>query len=133
MPLLVISDGAPGLIKAIDECFPKSRRQRCLVHKLRNIANKFPKEGLQELLPKIKSIYYQSDREVAIIAATHLIDQFFDKYPAAMRCFQDDLDHCLSFMEFPAGHHRHIRSTNLLERCFLEQKRRTKVIPRFLK
>jgi putative transposase len=132
MPLLVISDGAPGLIKAIDECFPKSKRQRCLVHKLRNIANKLPKEGIQQLLPQIKSVYYQTDRDVAIIAATHLIDKFSNKYPAAIKCFQDDFDNCLSFMEFPAGHHRHIRTTNLLERCFLEQKRRTKVIPRFL-
>ena len=120
MPLLVISDGAPGLIKAIDECFPKSKRQRCLVHKLRNIANKLPKEGIQQLLPQIKSVYYQTDREVAMIAATHLIDKFSNKYPAAIKCFQDDFENCLSFMEFPAGHHRHIRTTNLLERCFLE-------------
>jgi len=132
MPLLVISDGAPGLIKAINGCFPKSKRQRCLVHKLRNIANKLPKEGIQQLLPQIKSVYYQTDRDVAMIAATNLIDKFSHKYPAAIKCFQDDFDNCLSFMEFPAGHHRHIRTTNLLERCFLEQKRRTKVIPRFL-
>ena len=132
MPLLVISDGAPGLIKAIDECFPKSKRQRCLVHKLRNIANKLPNEGIHEMLPQIKSVYYQTDREVAVIAATNVIDKFSNKYPAAIKCFQDDLNNCLSFMEFPAGHHRHIRTTNLLERCFLEQKRRTKVIPRFL-
>jgi putative transposase len=132
MPLLVISDGAPALIKAIDESFPKSKRQRCLVHKLRNIANKLPKEGIQQLLPQIKSVYYQTDRDVAMIAATHLIDKFSNKYPAAIKCFQDDFENCLSFMEFPAGHHRHIRTTNLLERCFLEQKRRTKVIPRFL-
>jgi transposase-like protein len=132
MPLLVTSDGAPGLIKAIDECFPKSKRQRCLVHKLRNIANKLPKEGIQQLLPQIKSVYYQTDRDVAMIAATNLIDKFSNRYPAAIKCFQDDFDNCLSFMEFPAGHHRHIRTTNLLERCFLEQKRRTKVIPRFL-
>ena len=132
MPLLVISDGAPGLIKAIDECFPKSKRQRCLVHKQRNIANKLSKQGIQELLPQIKSVYHQTDRDVAIIAATNLIEKFSNKYPAAIKCFQDDFDNCLSFMEFPAGHHRHIRTTNLLERCFLEQKRRTKVIPRFL-
>src|SRR5262249_624734 len=36
-PLLVISDGAPGLIRAIEECFPRSERQRCLAHKLRNL------------------------------------------------------------------------------------------------
>ena len=132
MPLLVISDGAPGLIKAIDECFPKSKRQRCLVHKLRNIANKLPQQGIDELLPKIKNVYYQSDKEVARIAAAKVIEAYAATYPTAIKCFQDDLENCLHYMDFPNGHHRHIRSTNLLERCFLEQRRRTKVIPRFL-
>jgi transposase-like protein len=132
MPLLVVSDGAPGLIKAIDDCFPKSKRQRCLVHKLRNIANKLPQAGIHELMPKIKNCYYQHDRKLAIIAATEIIDQFADTYPAAIKCFQDDIDACLKHMEFPAGHSKYIRTTNLIERCFEEQKRRTKVIPRFL-
>jgi len=132
MPLLVIGDGAPGLIRAIQECYPKSKRQRCLVHKLRNIANKLPKNVIGEIMPKIKSIYYQTDREVALIAATRLIDDYSDKYPSAIQCFQDDLESCLNFMEFPSGHHRYIRTTNLIERTFLEQKRRTKIIPRFM-
>lgn len=132
MPLLIISDGAPGLIKAIDECFSKSNRQRCLVHKLRNIANKLPKAGIDELMPKIKNVYYQTDREIAMLAATKLIENYADMYPAAMKCFQEDIDACLNHMDFPAGHHKYIRTTNLIERCFQEQKRRTKVIPRFL-
>ena len=132
MPLLVIGDGAPGLIRAIQECYPKSKRQRCLVHKLRNIANKLPKNVIHEIMPKIKSIYYQTDREVALIAATRLIEEYADQYPSAIKCFQDDLESCLNFMEFPSGHHRYIRTTNLIERAFEEQKRRTKVIPRFM-
>lgn len=132
MPLLVISDGAPGLIKAIEDCFPKSKRQRCLVHKLRNIADKLSRQGMDELLPKIKNVYYQTDKEVALIAATKVIETYSEKYPSAIKCFQDDLESCLAHLDFPMGHHRHIRSTNLIERCFLEQKRRTKVIPRFL-
>ena len=132
MPLLVIGDGAPGLIRAIQECYPKSKRQRCLVHKLRNIACKLPKNVIQDIMPKIKSVYYQTDREVALIAATRLIEEYSDQYPSAIKCFQDDLESCLNFMEFPSGHHRYIRTTNLIERAFLEQKRRTKVIPRFM-
>jgi putative transposase len=132
MPLLVISDGAPGLIRAIQECYPKSKRQRCLVHKLRNIASKLPKNVIHEIMPKIKSVYYQTDREVALIAASHLIEEYSDTYPSAIKCFQDDLESCLNFMEFPSGHHRYIRTTNLIERAFLEQKRRTKIIPRFM-
>lgn len=131
-PLLVTSDGAPGLIRAIEECFPQSKRQRCLAHKLRNIANKLPKDAACEILPKVKNVYYQTNREVAMLCATTLVEEYAEKYPAAIKCFQDDLESCLNHIDFPAGHHKHIRTTNLLERAFVEQKRRTKVIPRFL-
>jgi len=132
MPLLIISDGAPGLIKAIEECFPESRRQRCLAHKLRNIANKLPANAIDEIMPKVRAVYYQSNRKIAKIYATKLIEEYAEAYPAALKSFQQDLDSCLAYMDFPEGHHKHIRTTNLLERCFVEQKRRTKVIPRFL-
>jgi transposase-like protein len=132
MPLLVISDGSPGLIRAIEECLPRSKRQRCLVHKLKNIANKLPQSVLEEVMPKVKNVDYQTDRQVAMLCATQIIDEFSDKYPAAMKCFQQDLECCLNPIDFPAGHHKHIRTTNLIERAFAEQKRRTKVIPRFL-
>jgi len=132
MPLLIVSDGAPGLIKAIEECFPESKRQRCTVHKLRNIANKLPQNILEELMPKIRNVFSQTDKEIALMCAAKIIDEYAQKYPSAIKCFQEDLDSCLNFMLFPAGHHKHIRTTNLLERAFVEQKRRTKIIPRFL-
>lgn len=132
MPLLITSDGSPGLIKAIETCFPESRRQRCLVHKLRNIASKLPQYALDEVMPAIRTVYYQQDREIAMMYATKIIEDHASSYPSAIKCFQEDLENCLSHMEFPAGHHKYIRTTNLLERCFEEQKRRTKVIPRFL-
>lgn len=132
MPLLVSADGAPGLIKAIQECFHQSRRQRCLAHKLRNIAGKLPREALAEVMPKIRAIFSQTDREIALLSVAKLVEEYAAIYPAAMKCLQEDLEACLSFMDFPAGHHKHIRTTNLLERCFEEQSRRTKVIPRFL-
>lgn len=132
MPLLITSDGAPGLIRAIQECFPDSKRQRCMVHKLRNIANKLPKDAIADIMPKVKTIYNQTDREVAMSCAIALVEDYTEKYPAAIKCFQDDLECSLNHIDFPPGHHRYIRTTNLLERAFGEQKRRTKVIPRFL-
>ena len=131
IPLLVVSDGAPGLIKAIVECFPESKRQRCLFHKLGNIRNKLPEEAIAEVLPKIKSGYYQTDPEIAKLYAAKLIDVYANKYPSAIKCFQEDFEACIQHMFFPAGHQKHITTTNLLERAFVEQKRRTKVIPRF--
>ena len=132
MPLLVVSDGSPGLIKALAACFPESRRQRCLVHKLRNISNKLPQNVLEEIMHKIRTVYYQTDKEIAMVYAGKVIKEYASLYPSAIKCFQEDLDNCLVYMDFPSGHHKYIRTTNLLERCFEEQKRRTKVIPRFL-
>jgi transposase-like protein len=132
MPLLVVSDGSLGLIKALAACFPDSRRQRCLVHKLRNISNKLPQNVLEEIMHKIRTVYYQTDKEIAMVYAGKVIKEYASLYPSAIKCFQEDLDSCLVYMDFPSGHHKYIRTTNLLERCFEEQKRRTKVIPRFL-
>jgi len=131
VPMLIISDGGPGLKKAIEDCFPESMRQRCIAHKLRNIANKLSEEGQRKLMPLIKDVYYQTDYAIATMIAIKLIDDYSSEYPSAIKCFQEDLDSCLNFMKFPVGHHRFIRTTNLLERTFEEQKRRTKTIPRF--
>lgn len=131
VPMLIISDGGPGLKKAIEDCFPESMRQRCIAHKLRNIANKLSEEGQRKLMPLIKDVYYQTDHAIATMIAMKLIDDYSSEYPSAIKCFQEDLDSCLNFMKFPVGHHRFIRTTNLLERTFEEQKRRTKTIPRF--
>ena len=129
--LLITSDGAPGLIKAIGECFPESKRQRCIFHKLQNIRNKLPQDVLDELYPQIRSVYYQTDEKVAELCAEKIIDEYADKYPSAIKCFQEDFEACIQHMRFPAGHQKHIMTTNLLERAFVEQKRRTKIIPRF--
>ncbi len=131
-PLLVVSDGAAGIKKAINECFPQSRRQRCIVHKLRNIANKLSEKGMEEVMPVIRTVFHQTDKKMALQIAETIIDEFINEYPSAIKCFQEDLENCISFMEFPAGHHRQIKTTNLLERCFEEQRRRTKIIPRFM-
>ena len=130
-PLLTTTDGAPGLIKAIEECFPESKRQKCLAHKMRNISNKLPEEGRAELMPRLRDIFNQTDKEIAMLISTKVIETYADKYPSAIKCFQDDLEHCLTFMQYPSVHQKYIRTTNLLERAFEEQRRRTKVIPRF--
>jgi len=132
MPLLVCSDGAPGLIRALQECFSQSRRQRCIFHKLSNIASKLPESVKSEVMPKVRAVFSQTDREIAMLYVTKLVEEYASVYPAAIKCLQDDLESSLSYMDFPVGHHKHIRTTNLLERCFVEQRRRTKIIPRFL-
>lgn len=128
-PLLVISDGAPGLIAAVEKHFPKADRQRCIAHKLRNIAAKLPRDVQKIILEEIKAVYYAADTQSAEVLAAHVIQKYAQKYPSAMQCFNDDLPSCITHLQYPLGHRRYIRTTNLLERSFEEQKRRTKVFP----
>jgi putative transposase len=130
-PLLVISDGAKGLHAAIARAFPKADRQRCLAHKLRNLAAKLPKDEAirKPVLAEIKAVYYAVDRATAETFAAAVIERYTKTYPAMVRCFSDDLEACLIHLRYPAGHRRYIRTTNQIERSFEEEKRRTKTIP----
>jgi transposase-like protein len=128
-PLLVISDGNPGLVNAIARKFPHAYRQRCLVHKLRNIMAKLPREHQAEVLRNVKEVYHAASYKSAQLLAARFVETHAHAFPAAVQCFSDDLEACLVHLNFPAGHHKFIRSTNLLERAFEEEKRRTKVLP----
>lgn len=130
-PVQVTTDGAPGLIRAVGEVFPKSLRQRCLAHKSRNVLDKVPDSARAEVKAMIQAAYYAPNQEVARMVATQVLEAYGDKYPSAMKSFQDDWEACIAYLRCPAVHHKRIRTTNLLERSFLEQRRRTKVIPRF--
>lgn len=130
-PVLVTTDGAPGLIRAVTEVWGKSLRQRCLAHKMRNILDKVPKAAQEEIKRRVQDVFYAPCLEMAEARATELLGEYQEKYPAAMRSFNDDLGACLSYLRCPIAHHKAIRTTNLLERAFQEARRRTKVIPHF--
>ena len=130
-PVLGTSDGSPGLIQAFEQAFPKTLRQRCLVHKKRNILNKVPSDSIPEVKLYLNSVYFAPDKEAAKERARAFRDKFTTFFPSAVKSFDDDLDACLVHLECPARHRRFIASTNLIERSFGEEKRRSKVIPRF--
>lgn len=128
-PLLIISDGHKGLISAITKLFPESDRQRCIAHKLRNIMSKVPDEYHTEVLLAARSVFYAPDYDTAKILAEEFIKKYSDKFPSTVSCIIDDLEACLTHLKYPSAHHKYIRTTNLLERAFEEEKRRTKVFP----
>lgn len=130
-PTLVVSDGAPAAIAAIEELYPHSLRQRCLMHKTRNILDKVPQAQQQELKRAVQAIWYAPNRATADLLVENFITQHGQDLPSATACLQDDLEACLSFFRCPPLHHKRIRTTNLIERAFGEQRRRTKTIPRF--
>lgn len=130
-PVLAVSDGAPGLIRALREAFPKTLRQRCLFHKKGNVLDKVPLEIHSEMKAALNAVYYAVDLKTARRAAEEFRQRYGKVYPSAVACFEDDLDACLNHLRCPAKHRRAISTTNLCERSFEEEKRRSKVIPRF--
>lgn len=128
-PLLVVSDGGKGAQAAIVRSFPKADRQRCISHKLRNIASKLPRDRQAEVLARVKGVYYAPDYEAAKVLASEFIDKHIDSYPSAVKCFSEDMEACIVNLRYPISHRKYIRTTNLIERAFEEEKRRTKVFP----
>jgi putative transposase len=138
-PLLVISDGAPGLITAIEQAFPKALRQRCLVHRCRNVSAKIPAGMQAEIKDAYWAIFGTGDLTtppgpdlVEIIDAR--IGAFAAKYqglyPAAVKILLTDREGLTAYLRFPAEHHKRIRHSNFIERTFGETRRRVKVIGR---
>ena len=130
-PLLVVTDGAPGLIRAVEECFPRARRQRCLAHRIRNLLAKAPESEWPELRAHVRACYEAPSLEMAAALRDDVVRRFEGRLPAAMACFTDDFEACTAHLRFPIAHRKVIRTTNLLERLFVEERRRTKIIPNF--
>jgi putative transposase len=136
-PLLVITDGAPGLIGAVEIGFPNSLRQRCLIHRCRNLLAKVPTHAQAEVKQAFWQIFDDIDGEPgdqAVAQARQRAHAFADRYdrcyPAAVACLLDTLPELTCFLRFPREHWARIRHTNLIERTFGETRRRVKVIGR---
>jgi putative transposase len=128
-PLLVVSDGAPGVIRAIEECFPRSARQRCLAHRMRNLAVKVPADLWPEFKARVTACYQAPSRAIARDLAAGIRADYATLVPSAMACFEDDFEACIAHLRLPVTHRRATRTTNLLERLFVEERRRLKIIP----
>jgi len=138
-PLLVVSDGNAGLIGAIEQAFPKALRQRCLIHRARNILAKIP-AGMQAEVKDAWWVIFDTDELktppgpdlVQIIDGR--IDAFAARYqalyPAAVKILLTDRAGLTAYLRFPACHHKRIRHSNFIERTFGETRRRVKVIGR---
>jgi transposase-like protein len=132
-PMLIVADGAPGLIKAIEQCWPDSDRQHCAVHRLRNLLAKLPEPQRD----RVRQAYWQAlDDAINPRDAKQRLQSLVDElktggFSSAARCLADDLDALVVHLRYPIRHRRRWRSTNLLERSLGEVKRRTKVMGRF--
>jgi putative transposase len=138
-PLLVVSDGAAGLIAAIGQIYPKALRQRCLVHRARNVLAKVPAGMQAEVKDAYWALFDTEDldtppgpqlAEIIDTRITAMAARYQATYPAAMKCLLTDRAGLTAYLRCPAEHHKRIRHSNFIERTFGEPRRRTKVIGR---
>jgi putative transposase len=128
-PVLVATDGAPGLIRAVEEVFPRALRQRCLAHQLRNLGAKVPEERWREVKAEALAAYQAPSPMLSRLARDEFVKRYEKLLPSATACFLDDFEACIAHLRLPIAHRKTTRTTNLLERLFGEERRRTKVIP----
>lgn len=130
-PLTVTTDGAPGLIKAVEVMWPEAERIRCWFHKMQNIIDKVPEQAQPELKAELVAIRDAPDYAQGKRLAEAVIAKYAKTYPSAMQCLSEDLEASLAHLKLPVLHRQSVRTTNLVERSFEEERRRAKVVPRF--
>ena len=132
MPTTVTTDGAPGMIKAVEAVFPSSVRIRCWFHRLSNIRAKLPDEVAPEVMAHLYAVRDAPTIDASRVAADRFENTFSREFPSAVACFADDREALLAIHRVPVRHRIRVRTTNLAERSFEEERRRTKVIPRLM-
>ena len=124
--LLIITDGCPGLAGAIQTVYPRVLHQRCWVHKMRNIRDKGRVRDREELKKMAQAIYLAEDRKAARAAFRRFKLRWQTEYPTMIKQLEKDLPDLLSFFSFPKQLWKQLRTTNIIERCFVEVRRRTR-------
>lgn len=125
-PKLAVGDGALGFWKALSECYPETRHQRCWVHKTANILSALPKSMQPKVKAAVQEIWMAETRKDAHTAFDRALTRFEAKYPKAMECLRKDREELLAFYDFPARHWVHIRTTNPIESTFSTVRLRTR-------
>jgi len=123
---LIVTDGCPGLAAAIPIVYPRVRHQRCWVHKMRNILEKVRKSDHDTVKTDAQAIYKAESRAQAVAAFRRFRARWQREYGPMVRRLERDLPELLSFFAFPPQLWRKLRTTNVIERCFVEVRRRTR-------
>jgi putative transposase len=123
---LITTDGNPSLLKALKDIYPFLKVQRCIVHKLRNVAGKLRRVHLKSCMAEAKDVFNAPSRREAIKRFKAWKDKWQAEEERAVKCMEKDLYHCLHYYSFPVVLWKKIRTTNILERDFREVRRRTR-------
>jgi putative transposase len=125
-PVLAVGDGAQGFWTALERVYPETKRQRCWVHKERNVLSKLPLRLQGKAKQHLHQIMYAPDQESAREEIALFREEFAEKYAKAVACLEEDQEELLTFMQFPAAHWVHLRTTNPIEAAFAPAKGRTR-------
>ena len=124
----VVTDDHAGLKKAIGELLPEAIWQRCYVHFLRNALDYLPRKADDDCLQELRWIYDRRDLQEAQRDLQAWLQKWQQKYPKLCDWVDENIQETLSFYKLPLPHHKHLKSTNMLERLNEEIKRRTLVV-----
>ena len=124
-PELAVADGALGFWQAIEEVWPKTRGQRCWVHKTANVLNKLPKSQQPKAKRALQEIWMAETRNDAEAAFDAFVQTYAVKYDKAVDCLSKDRMTLLAFYDFPAEHWKHLRTSNPIESSFATVRHRT--------
>jgi len=128
---LIVTDGHDGLLAAVSTLFTATLRQRCVVHKQRNVMNAIPKREQNTVATELAGIWKSVSKEEALTQVEAFKGKYRQRYPEAVRSLMEDEEHLLSFSAFPQVMHRYIRSTNAIESFFSNVRQRTDQIDAF--
>jgi len=127
---LIATDGQPGLIKALGRLWAAVPHQRCWAHKLRNLENKL-KASQRPCLAEAKLIYQAEHRTEALQRFRQWKRRWQNQAPKAVACLETDLEELLAFLDCPKAHWKRLRTTNVIERLFVEVRRRIRTMCAF--
>lgn len=127
---LIVTDGNAGLVAAIGRVWAAVPHQRCWAHKLRNLENKL-KASQQDSLEEAKLIYQAAHRSEALQRFRAWKKKWQHQAPRAAACLEADLEELLAFLNCPRAHWKRFRTTNVIERLFVEVRRRIRTMCAF--
>ncbi len=123
---LVVTDGCAGLATARQTVYPRVAHQRCWVHKLRNLLSAVRRRDHAAMKADAQAIYQAASRAEAVAQAQAFARRWREVYPQLVTRLLRDLPELLAFFQCPMGLWRKLRTTNVIERCFVEVRRRTR-------
>lgn len=124
----VVSDQHEGLKKAVRETLPQARWQRCYVHFLRNALDHLPRKADDDCLMELRWLYDRRDLAEARRDLGAWLEKWHARYAKLCVWVEENIDETLTFYSLPREHHKHMKSTNMLERLNQELKRRTHIV-----